>query len=178
MRGERPGLPHRDLSLNLGQNTFKPVEVAFSMLRMTDEKSIRVVGTITDIEKRRRAELAVREAEQKFRAIFENSISGIYQSSPEGRFLNVNSALAEIFGYDSTEDLINSVTDMGAQVYVERGRPRRIHQRGCCSKAASPRCPRREVYHKDGSRSGSCRTRVSCVRTKAASITTKAACTT
>ncbi len=120
VRGERQAY-RIETRLNLGQGVFKPVEVAFSMLRMTDDKSIRVVGTITDIEKRRRAELAVREAEQKFRAIFENSISGIYQSSPEGRFLNVNSALAEIFGYDSPDDLINSVTDMGAQVYVNPG---------------------------------------------------------
>ena len=119
VRGERQAY-RIETRLNLGQNTFKPVEVAFSMLRMTDDKSIRVVGTITDIEKRRRAELAVREAEQKFRAIFENSISGIYQSSPDGRFMNVNSALAEILGYDSPEDLINSVTDIGAQMYVNQ----------------------------------------------------------
>lgn len=117
VRGERQAY-RIETRLNLGQNTFKPVEVAFSMLRMTDDKSIRVVGTITDIEKRRRAELAVREAEQKFRAIFENSISGIYQSSPDGRFINVNSALAEIFGYESPEDLINSVTDISSQIYV------------------------------------------------------------
>lgn len=117
VRGERQAY-RIETRLNLGQGTFKPVEVAFSMLRMTDDKSIRVVGTITDIEKRRRAELAVREAEQKFRAIFENSISGIYQSSPDGRFVNVNTALAEIFGYDSAEDLTTSITDIGSQVYV------------------------------------------------------------
>jgi len=117
VRGERQAY-RVETRLNLGHNTFKPVEVAFSMLRMTEEKSIRVVGTITDIEKRRRAEMAVREAEQRFRAIFENSVSGIYQVSPDGRFLNANMALAEMLGYGTPGEMMASITDIGSQLYV------------------------------------------------------------
>lgn len=117
VRGERQAY-RAETRLDLGQGISKPVEVAFSMLRMAEDKSIRVVGTITDIEKRRRAEMALREAEQRFRAIFENSISGIYQTSPEGRFISANPALAEILGYSTPEEMIQSVTDISTQIYI------------------------------------------------------------
>src|SRR5690606_38550152 len=117
VRGERQAY-RIETRINTGAETSKPVEIAFSMLRMAEDKSIRIVGTITDIEKRRRAELAMREAEQRFRGMFENSISGIYQIAPDGRIVSANPALAEILGYRSASELMETVTDIGKQVYV------------------------------------------------------------
>lgn len=116
VRGERQAY-RAETRLSMGHGAFKPIEIAFSMLRMAEDKSVRVVGTITDIEKRRRAEMAVRDAEHRFRAIFENSISGIYQTSPEGKFISANPALAEILGYSSSEELMG-MQDIATQVYV------------------------------------------------------------
>lgn len=68
-------------------------------------------------------------AEEKYRSIFENAIEGIFQSSPEGHFFNVNPAMAEILGYDSPEDLLSSVRDIATQFYVkpeDRKRFRRL----------------------------------------------------
>jgi PAS domain S-box-containing protein len=61
----------------------------------------------------------LRIAEENYRSIFENALEGIFQSSPEGRFINVNSALAKIYGYDSSIDMINSVVNIGEQLYVD-----------------------------------------------------------
>lgn len=119
VRGVRQAY-REEARFDVGNGIYKPVELAFSMLRMAEDKSIRVVGTITDIEKRRRAETALRAAEHRFRSIFENSISGIYQTSPDGHILNANPALAEILGYSSPEDLILSVTDIGNQIYTDQ----------------------------------------------------------
>gem|GEM_PF-633276 len=116
VRGERQAY-RIETRLSLGHNMVKPVEIAFSMLRMAEDKSIRVVGTITDIEKRRRAELAVREAEQRFRGMFENSVSGIYQIAPEGRFISANPAMAEILGYRSAAEMMENMKDI-ASIYV------------------------------------------------------------
>lgn len=116
VRGERQAY-RIETRLTLDHEMVKPVEIAFSMLRMAEDKSIRVVGTITDIEKRRRAELAVREAEQRFRGMFENSVSGIYQISPEGRFISANPAMAEILGYRTAGEMTESVKDI-ASIYV------------------------------------------------------------
>jgi PAS domain S-box-containing protein len=58
------------------------------------------------------------QSESDFRNIFDNCIEGIYRTSPEGRFLKANPSAARLLGYDSPEDLVNSVTDIGTQVYA------------------------------------------------------------
>ncbi|HET6822016.1 MAG TPA: PAS domain S-box protein [Anaerolineales bacterium] len=63
--------------------------------------------------------LSAREqAEQKYRSIFENSMEGIFQSSPEGRYLNVNPAMARLYGYASPTEMIESVKSIADQIYV------------------------------------------------------------
>jgi len=71
-----------------------------------------------DITERKQAEEALRQAEQKYRSIFENAIEGIFQTTPEGRYISVNPALARMYGYGSPEELIGSVSDIGKIVYV------------------------------------------------------------
>ncbi len=88
-------------------------------LRDTDGKVIGIVGVAIDITERRQAEEAMRRAEENYRNIFENSLNGIFQSTPDGRFILVNPALARMWGYDSPEDLLASVTDTARQVYVD-----------------------------------------------------------
>jgi PAS domain S-box-containing protein len=59
------------------------------------------------------------EAEEKYRDIVENAVDGIFQSTPDGRFVSVNPAMARMYGYDSPEDMISSITDISSQLYVE-----------------------------------------------------------
>ena len=68
------------------------------------------------------AATALKQTETKYRHIFENAINGIFQSTPDGRYLNANPALAQIYGYDSVAQLINSFTDIARQVYVNPNR--------------------------------------------------------
>ncbi|MBE0544982.1 MAG: PAS domain S-box protein [Verrucomicrobia bacterium] len=65
---------------------------------------------------------ALRDAEAKYRSIFENAVEGIYQSTPEGRYLSVNPAMARILGYESPAEVIASITDIARQVFVEPAR--------------------------------------------------------
>lgn len=60
----------------------------------------------------------IRRAEKKYRGIFENSIEGIYQSTPEGAIISANPAFARILGYDSPEQLIEEITDIAEQHWV------------------------------------------------------------
>lgn len=61
---------------------------------------------------------SLQRAEAKYRNIFEHALEGIFQTTPDGRFLSANPALARIMGYKSPEDLLTSVTDLAAQIYV------------------------------------------------------------
>ena len=79
----------------------------------------RMFGTVHDITERKRAEEALRQAEQKYRDMFENAIEGIFQTTPEGKYLSVNPALVRMHGYDSAEELMRDVTDIGQMVYVD-----------------------------------------------------------
>ncbi|MCA1632423.1 MAG: PAS domain S-box protein [Acidobacteria bacterium] len=62
---------------------------------------------------------ALRHAEAQYRSIFDNSLHGIYQSTPEGRFLNVNTAFARMLGYDSPEEMIESFHSIDQDYYVD-----------------------------------------------------------
>ena len=68
---------------------------------------------------RKQAEAALREAEERYRSIFENASEGIFQSTLIGTYLSVNPALGRIYGYESPEDLINSVQAINREIYVD-----------------------------------------------------------
>ncbi len=78
-------------------------------------------------QNRARAEAQMREdlirqlqaAETKYRSIFDNAIEGIFQTTPDGRFITANKALARMYGYRSPEHLMSSMSDIGSQLYVE-----------------------------------------------------------
>lgn len=78
-----------------------------------------VLIMVRDITTRKQAEEALRIAEENYRSIFENALEGIFQSTPDGRFINVNPALAKIYGYDSPSEMLESITDIGRQLYVD-----------------------------------------------------------
>ena len=87
--------------------------------RKVAEKTAQLTAEILE---RQRAEAAALEAERRFRSIFENAIDGIFQSTPEGRYLRANPALARIYGFDTPDDLLHAFSDIGRQLYVDPGR--------------------------------------------------------
>jgi PAS domain S-box-containing protein len=80
--------------------------------------SMSKMAMIQDITDRKQLEQALKEAEVKYRSIFENAVIGIYQSTPEGRLLSVNPAMAQMFGYDSPEDMVTGILDLDHQVFM------------------------------------------------------------
>jgi PAS domain S-box-containing protein len=82
-------------------------------------KPIRMAGTVVDITERKRSEAALRQAEEKYRSIVEYAVYGIFQSTPDGQFLSVNTAMARIYGYDTPDEMLRSITNITAQLYVD-----------------------------------------------------------
>ena len=75
-------------------------------------------GMYEDITDRSRAEQAQRRAEEKYRRIFESAVEGFFESTPEGRFVTVNPAMARIAGYSSPAEMIEEIHDIAKQIYV------------------------------------------------------------
>ena len=79
-----------------------------------------VRGMARDITERKRKEEALRQSEERYRAIFEQAVEGFFQSTPEGRFIRVNQALARMCGYASPEEMTGSIIDIAEQHYTKR----------------------------------------------------------
>lgn len=77
-----------------------------------------IIGIAPIFKKIKKSEEELRESEAKYRSIFENSIMGIFRTTPDGHYLSANPAGAKMYGYGSQEEMIQSVTDMTHQIYV------------------------------------------------------------
>jgi PAS domain S-box-containing protein len=77
-----------------------------------------MVSNAWEVAERQKTEAALRNAEAKYRGIFNNAMEGICQTTPDGRFITANPALARMLGYDSPEELMAKVTDIGEQLYA------------------------------------------------------------
>ena len=127
-----------------------PFEVNGDVLRSENGTPFGIVNVCRDITERKHAEEALKASEEKYRKIFEDATEGIYQTTPEGRYLSMNLAFAKMFGYASPQEMIDTVTNIGQQLYVnpkereEMARTLRKHNKVDGFEA--------EVYHKDRSR--------------------------
>jgi diguanylate cyclase (GGDEF)-like protein/PAS domain S-box-containing protein len=77
---------------------------------------------LKNITEKIKMQKALEESEKRYRSIFENSLDGIYQSTPDGKYIDANPALIKMLGYESKEELFskNIKTDI---YYSEKDRP-------------------------------------------------------
>jgi PAS domain S-box-containing protein len=94
-------------------------------------------------------EEAADDAENSFRSIFERAVPGIFQTTPGGNYIRANPALARIYGYDSPAEMLETLTDIGRQLYVDPNRRREfielMRENGALTGFESA------IYRRDGS---------------------------
>jgi diguanylate cyclase (GGDEF)-like protein/PAS domain S-box-containing protein len=124
------------------------VEIVSHPLDFHGVKSMLVAAQ--DITERKRAEDAVRQAEEKYRGIFEDAVIGIFQATPDGRLTNVNRAHARMHGYESPEEMMAEVSNVARDLSVDPNRmlelAHSVRRNGIVRGAEV------EVYRKDGSK--------------------------
>lgn len=111
--------------------------------------SLSKMAMIQDVTLQKQMEKALQESEARYRGICENAVVGIFQSTPEGGLLDVNPALAQIYGYDSPADMISAVKDLGHQVFVDP--KQRDDMKRELTETGVVRGRKYQVYRKDGS---------------------------
>ena len=111
---------------------------------------VRYEGTAEDITQRKALQDQLLSAEEQYREIFENAVVGIFQSTPEGRYLTANPAMAKMLGYGSPLELVGSITDIARQVYVDPGH--RVVLKEQMEKDGAVRNLECQVYRKDRSK--------------------------
>jgi PAS domain S-box-containing protein len=90
-----------------------------------------------------------RRLEERSRAIFEDAVVGMFQSTLEGRYLQANRALAVLYGYDSPQALVKQVSRIESQIYVDAQRRQEFVAYMQCFKSVV--AFESQVYCKDGS---------------------------
>lgn len=83
-----------------------------------------IVGVIYDLSERKKAEDDLREAEEKYRSIFENSALGIFRTAPDGTWLDANPALARMLGYGSPQELLAENPNISSLYHQQDDRSR------------------------------------------------------
>lgn len=105
--------------------SWRTLESTACAIRNAKGQTDKLVIVNRDITERKRAEelvlhnAALQHAEEKYRAIFEDAVVGIFQMTPEGRPLNINRALAHIHGYDSPAQFMGEVSNLVSQLFAD-----------------------------------------------------------
>lgn len=107
-------------SVSLLSESLVPFEITYRGFRESMRKLSQLSETLEQQVMDRTAEL--QQMKEKYYGIFENAIEGIFQSTPGGRFLTANPALAHKFGFQTSHELTETVTDIARQLYVDPGR--------------------------------------------------------
>ena len=95
------------------------ISLSAAPIRDANRKVKGILGFLLDISDRKRSEEALRQAEEKYRTIFENAVEGIYQTTPDGKYISANPAVARMLGFDSPEELISARQNIRTQEYVK-----------------------------------------------------------
>jgi PAS domain S-box-containing protein len=90
-------------------------------------KSEMAVVCLQDITQRKRGQEALKESEERFRRMFEDTVLGLFQGTVDGELLTVNPAFSRMFGYETPEDLLSSLGSSALELYANPAdRPAKI----------------------------------------------------
>jgi PAS domain S-box-containing protein len=133
----------KDGSLYTEEMTITPVHSG-------SDEITHYVAIKQDVTSRKIAEDRLRQAEAKYRSIFEDAVIGIFQVTPEGRPVSINRALARMHGYDSPEQLMAEVSNVERQLFVD---PNALQEFGrVLEKDRAVHSVEFEIYRNDGSK--------------------------
>jgi PAS domain S-box-containing protein len=120
------GMNHFEWALHRFDGQEVLVDCSFTPVRLAGKPILFTV--LRDITERKRSEDAIRQAEEKYRNIFENVTEGIFQTAPEGSVMSANPAFSNLFGYSSPEEMLDSVKNVTYEIYVDPERRSELKQ--------------------------------------------------
>ena len=109
------GLPLTEDDVPAMESFAGQITVSLHNVRLTQKMQ-------NELSERKLAEVALRESEERYRTLFDGMMDGIYRSTHEGKFMDVNPAMVKMFGYSSREEML--AVDIKKELYFtpeERG---------------------------------------------------------
>ena len=108
------GLDQEEHTVSSAERIYLVSTSRASGLAEEDTRTIHVLKDITDR----------REAERRYRELYDSIQEGLFFATPDGRFLDVNDAMVRMLGYSSREELLRD--DVGSFLYPEPGARSRL----------------------------------------------------
>ena len=90
--------------------------------RDKNNNPLRMAGTNIDITNRKEAEDALRESEQKYKSLFNESPVGIFRTTSSGKFLHVNPSMAYNLNCNSPQEVVETYADLKTDLYANSER--------------------------------------------------------
>jgi len=87
---------------------------------------LRITGL--DITKKKNHEDALKASEERYKSLFKSSLDGVYQTTLEGRYIDINPALIKMLGYGSRKELLK--VNVAKQIYLSSKARPSIDERG------------------------------------------------
>ncbi len=125
-------------------------EMTITPVRSESGEITHFVAIKQDITSRKAIGQALLQAQEKYRAIVEDAVVGIFQAAPDGRIISANAALAAMHGYDSPAQLMSEVSSAGRQLFVNPAQLKNMAL--VLEKNGVARNVEVEVYRRDGSK--------------------------
>lgn len=120
-----PSLKGQEISAR--RRNGQPFEAEASISRLEQEGLTLFAIALSDVSERKRAEQALRLSEGQYRGFLEHVPLGVYRSDPQGQLLVANSALAQMLGFETENDLL--ALNLGRDLYADpQERERWLHQ--------------------------------------------------
>jgi len=143
-----PSLKGQEISAR--RRNGQPFEAEASISRLEQEGLTLFAIALSDVSERKRAEQALRLSEGQYRGFLEHVPLGVYRSDPQGQLLVANSALAQMLGFETENDLL--ALNLGRDLYADL----RSGSVGCTNSmrkasCAVPRCACAEGMEKKSS---------------------------
>jgi PAS domain S-box-containing protein len=101
-----------DYRIYLRSGEIKYINSKSEVVKNEFDRVVGLFGTVIDITDRKLTEIALRESEERFRAVFEQAAIGIVQALPSGEFVKVNQGFCNIVGYSPEELILLTVWDI------------------------------------------------------------------
>ncbi|MDZ7316816.1 MAG: PAS domain S-box protein [candidate division KSB1 bacterium] len=116
--------PLRMISQSLEEKDLKPIAKLLTkqnefarLAQLVAEFFSQQEKLIKEINEHKTAVQALAESEKKYRNLVESLLDGVYKSTPDGRFIDVNQAMVKMLGYESKEELM--AVDIQSQLYFQ-----------------------------------------------------------
>jgi PAS domain S-box-containing protein len=107
-----PGRSEVDVPLRIGEKVIGVLVVESKRLDAFDQDDFSVLAAVANQAAialgRAREHEAVKQAEVRYQSLFDRVPIGLYRTTPEGRFLDVNAALVEMLGYPDRQELLKA----------------------------------------------------------------------